>query len=355
MKKPMFPRRNPLGRNQEHGITMVIVATAMVAIIAMAALSIDVITLYLAKQEAQRSADAAALAAGKVIALSGITGDPNNGTGNWGAICGPDDGTNGLATRVAKSVANQNLIAGGPVTTPTVSYSYGGTTSGDCTALPATGFGVNPIVTVQLSRAGLPTFFSRIWGNSGNSISATATAEVFNPANWGNPGNTATGSIVPVKPRCVKPWVVPNQDPLNPGPVGSAYCNTTAAGNPGACNPIVDLTTGQIMHPGMSLNGNPTGAGGIIGETFWLNPNCQWGSGACILRSPQPRANYINASGFMKGPPANGANLVFAPGKVSTPVIGVPSSCSPGDEFEMAIEGCDQPDNYTCGMPPGAG
>jgi len=105
----------------------------------------------------------------------------------------------------------------------------------------------------------------------------------------------------------------------------------------------------------MSLNGNPTGAGGIIGETFWLNPNCQWGSGACILRTPQPRANYMNTSGFMKGPPANGANLVFAPGQVGTPVIGVPSSCTSGDEFEIAIEGCDQPDNYTCGMPPGAG
>src|SRR3954462_12470640 len=128
MKTPLIRRAQP---ERERGVTMIFVALAMVAIISMAALSIDVITLYLAKQEAQRSADAAALAAGKVIALSGITGDPNNGTGNWGAICGPDDGTNGLATRVAKSVANQNLIAGGPVTTPTVSYSYGGTTSGD--------------------------------------------------------------------------------------------------------------------------------------------------------------------------------------------------------------------------------
>jgi len=34
-----------------------LVAIAMVAIIAMAALSIDVVTLYLAREEAQRSAD----------------------------------------------------------------------------------------------------------------------------------------------------------------------------------------------------------------------------------------------------------------------------------------------------------
>ncbi len=57
---------------------MVLVALAMVAIIAMAALSIDVITLYLAREEAQRSADAAALAAARVISLSGMTGDPSN-------------------------------------------------------------------------------------------------------------------------------------------------------------------------------------------------------------------------------------------------------------------------------------
>jgi len=46
---------------------MVLVAIAMVAIIAMAALSIDVVTLYLAREEAQRSADAAALGAARVL------------------------------------------------------------------------------------------------------------------------------------------------------------------------------------------------------------------------------------------------------------------------------------------------
>src|SRR4051794_33912416 len=166
MKTPLIRRAQP---QRERGVTMIFVALAMVAIISMAALSIDVITLYLAKQEAQRSADAAALAAGKVISLSGITGDPNNVSGNWALICGPDDGSNGLATRAAKAVANQNLIAGGPSSNPSVLYSSGGTSpTPDCTALSATGFGVNPVVTVQLTRAGLPTFFSRIWGNAGN-------------------------------------------------------------------------------------------------------------------------------------------------------------------------------------------
>ena len=86
-----------------------LVALAMVAILAMAALSIDVITLYLAREEAQRSADAAALAAARVISLSGVTGDPNNVQGSlpsrpWGAACS-------AATQVATAVADQNAMA----------------------------------------------------------------------------------------------------------------------------------------------------------------------------------------------------------------------------------------------------
>ena len=56
MKRPAIQKSRT--RSGERGVTMVIVAVAMVAIIAMAALSIDVITLYLAREEAQRSADA---------------------------------------------------------------------------------------------------------------------------------------------------------------------------------------------------------------------------------------------------------------------------------------------------------
>jgi hypothetical protein len=40
---------------------------------------------------------------------------------------------------------------------------------------------------------------------------------------------------------------------------------------------------------------------------------------------------------------------------VGTPVIGIPS-CSTGNPYEEAIEGCDQPTNYSCGVQaPGGG
>jgi len=42
---------------------------------------------------------------------------------------------------------------------------------------------------------------------------------------------------------------------------------------------------------------------------------------------------------------------MYVPGQVgTTSVIGVPS-CTSGDPFEVAIEGCDQPTNYSCGVP----
>src|ERR1700751_580901 len=119
MKKPAIPKSpaapSLAAHDNERGITMVRVAAAMVAIVGMAALSIDVVTLYLAKEEAQRSADAAALAAARVLSLSGLTGDPTNSSSNWGAICG---GSGGTATLAAQAVAAQNIV--GNQTAPTI-------------------------------------------------------------------------------------------------------------------------------------------------------------------------------------------------------------------------------------------
>jgi hypothetical protein len=363
MKPPFIrqPRTFERHRTREHGVTMVLVAIAMVSIIAIAALSIDVITLYLAREEGQRSADAAALAAARVLSVTGMTGDPTNSSTRWSAVCG---GMSSAASQAAQAVGMQNSV-GGPAPTVTVTYRAGnGDTMSpgnpDCTQLAAsTAFGVNPIVVVQVQQPSLPTFFSRIWGTTGNSVTVTASAEAYNPSNSSNSGNVATGTLIPVQPRCVKPWAVPNQDPLHPGPnpnpigPGLVYCNQPNAGNPGACNPIVNLASGAIQHPGISLNGS--GTSGIIGENFWLNPDCETNSVSCIIRRNPPQANYDNLSGFMKGPgqPTNAANLVFATGQVGTPVTAVPS-CASGDDFESAIAGCDSPANYTCGLPAGS-
>src|SRR6266567_8437145 len=249
MKPPAIQRiqLNPASDSGERGVTMVLVALAMIAIIGMAALSIDVITLYLAREEAQRSADAAALAAARVISISGLTGDPSNSSSSWQAIC---NGSTSPASQAANAVATQSSV-GGTVGGVDVTYSAGGVTSSDCAGLGAA-FGVNPMVNVQITRSNLPTFFSRIWGNTGNSVSATATAEAFNPsASDINTNGGATGTVTPVQPSCVKPLMVPNQNP------NSLTCS-------GATCPQFVLTPGggSIVNAGI----RPTSPTGVIGE-----------------------------------------------------------------------------------------
>ena len=336
MKPPLIQPRFLLRRHSERGVTMILVAVAMVAIIAMAALSIDVITLYLAKQEAQRSADTAALAAARVLSVSGLTGDPTNTT-TLTAVCS-------LATQAAQGVASQNAV-GSLAAIATVKYSApAGTPTADCASLSTSSFGVNPLVTVQIQQTALPTFFSRIWGNSANTVSATATAEAFNPSN-SNPGSPPTTTV---QPRCVKPWAVPNQDPLHNNGGGVGICTGGSAG-PSGCAKIVNLADGSIVNQGISLNGS--GTSGVVGETFWLDPDCRWSQSPCATRINPPQANFNNGSGFMKGPP----DLVFAPVQVGVTTPSAVPSCASGDVTEEAIGGCDSPQNFSCGVPPPSG
>jgi len=331
IKSPAVHRVRPLPppRNGESGVTILLVAAAMVAIMGMAALSIDMLSLYLARAEAQRAADAAALAAARVISISGITGDPSNSTGSWAAICG--SAGPGLATQVAQAVIQQNPIAGLslPTSSIQVKYSAGtGTPAASCVGISA--FGVNPMVTVQVTRSSLPTFFSRVWRRTGSNVSATATAEAFNPSNSGSVGGLV---MVPVQPRCVKPWIVPNKDPGN------------------SPNAFVDNTTGAINNPGVLPSGS-----GVIGERFWLLADCTAPGSSCTLTGggpqPQPQAN------FSVSPPIT-PNLQYIPGAAVNSSVAVAANSSPecdavGDsaaKYAQAIAGCDQTTVYACGGP----
>jgi Flp pilus assembly protein TadG len=319
-------RKNVPTCSTQRGFTMAMVAISMVAIISMAALSIDLGTLYEAKAEAQRAADAAALAAAQVISTSGITGDPTNGPtdGSWSAACG----ASGLATLAATNVANQNLIGGNVPSKVTVNYgtSAGVETATSCTGL-GTAFAVNPVVQVYVQQAKLPTFFARIFslipgGTFSNSgVSATAAAEAFNPS--------SSSPMIPVQPRCVKPWMVPNQDP------GNGSCS-------GTCPTFVSASTGSLTTPGTS----PTG---VIGETFSLVPDCGGSSGRRRSR-PCTLANAPQANVTAK-------TLNYVPGQVSSPSVAIAanssiSACSEAktSDYAEAVAGCDQSTVYACGV-----
>jgi hypothetical protein len=185
----------------------VLVAIVMLFVVgAMAALSIDVVTLYTARSEAQLAADGAALAAARVLANSGATSDQT------GTLLTAATTSTGPAHTVAVQVAIQNLVEGTPLTTTNVGVTFGGIVT-------------NPTVTVTV-QASLPTFFARIWGSTQVTVAASATAEAYNPT----PVSSSTGGTtpLPVAPICVKPWLLPNIDPNNPS------------------NQIFDPTTGAI-------------------------------------------------------------------------------------------------------------
>lgn len=196
------------------------------------------------------------------------------------------------------------------------------------------------MITVQVTRTSLPTFFSRLWGNTGNTVSATATAEAYNPsfsASFANQGGA--GTIIPVQPRCVKPIFVPNLDPLHP-----SGC-TGAVGSP--CNYFVyptGSTSGQIENPGVSLDGS--GTAGVIGENFTLTPDCARGHGFrgfCSLQYNPLQAN----TAYNDSTPTN---LEYVPGQAANASVAVPSAASAGDLFEQAIAGCDETTVYQCGV-----
>ena len=69
----MGNNRLPQRSHDEKGQTILLVAISLISLLAMAALAIDIVTLYSARSEIQRAADAAALAGAKAIADSGIT------------------------------------------------------------------------------------------------------------------------------------------------------------------------------------------------------------------------------------------------------------------------------------------
>jgi len=265
-----------------------LVAVFMLFVVgAMAALSIDVVTIYTARSEAQLAADGAALAAARVLANSGATSDPNASadglmTNAWG-----------LAQTVALQVAEQNQVGGANLTAANVILPPGP----GGTNLPT-----NPTVTVSVQVTNLPTFFARIWGTRFITVSASATAEAYNPSG----ANASTGTTTPVAPICVKPWLLPNLDPTS-------------------------STGGQIFDPGTgAIVANPT----LLG---WETPN---GFGAIRLRT--------------KCSTTNGGTADCLPASANTPAKWqyYPGTTDPAGSFpapdaaDVACTGCAGFNNY---------
>jgi hypothetical protein len=282
-------------RHGERGVTMLLVVVAMLSMLGIMALAIDVITLYSARSETQRAADAGALAAAKMLVDMGVTTDPTATVPTAAQI--------DAATKAAQSVAVNARIAGRQVQTGDVTLTFPGQST------PA--FVVNPKVIVTVQNANLPTFFSRIWTRATLTVRASATAEGFNPS---NSASVAGGTAVPIIARGVKPFLIPNCDPGHAG-----------AGCGGGGTTFFDPATGAITNPGPA----PTG---IIGETFTLFSDC-------------------TGPGCIPGPPttASPTTLKYYPVQMSLAANACPRSCGGGGTtFEDNIE-CYNPTPISCG------
>lgn len=266
---------------------ILLVAVVLLFVVgAMAALSIDVVTFYTARSEAQMAADSAALAGARVLANSGLT---SNGTP---VTAEP------LAITIAQEVAMRNVV-GGRTLFPangevTVTFN-----DGDAS------FVTNPRVTVQTRRSDLPTFFARIWGSVTVTVQATATAEAYNPSGVNALGATAA----PVAPTCVKPLVLPN---ISPSPSGGIIFNPTTGA-------IVDTS--------------------LVGEDIsgtMLRPLCN--TGQC----GNPRSNWF------PGTPAAWQFYPGDQSSFPAPTTSLPSCAASFNTYEQSVAGCMQTP-ITCG------
>lgn len=167
-------------RPSERGAVLIHAGIAMIALMSFSALSVDYGVMWVARRQAQNSADAAALAGAYSLAFE----DPSPGTGY------------ALAKTRAMLVAEQNVIWG-----EAPAIDVGDVEIGPCSALApgsapagATCLQANVFRDAGHSNA-LPTFFAKLVGVTSQDVTATATAQIV-------PGNQV---------KCIKPWALPNK------------------------------------------------------------------------------------------------------------------------------------------------
>jgi Flp pilus assembly protein TadG len=273
-----------------------LVAAFMLLVIGgMMALSIDVVTFYTARSEAQLAADGAALAAARVLANSGVTstlGSPDPSAAQF------------IATRVAKDVAKGNTIGGANILGPNVTVSYNSA---------AATFETDPQVTVTVTRTDLPTFFARILGTQKITVTASATAEAYNPSST-TPASARSGP--PVAPLCVKPWLLPNLDPTQ------LSTGTT---------PLFDRTNGAITN------------GALVGQEWPSSTPTQNQEGLYDLCKGDCSATIPAAVPGGYYPVVVDAVGTSNPGDFPTPTQALPS-CSGGftQPYQFAVAACVQ-------------
>jgi Flp pilus assembly protein TadG len=217
------------GWNRERGASLVLVGVAIVVLLSVLALASDLGILYVARNEAQRAADSAALAGAYTFASSGCMT-----TGG----CAANGAQEAVARQQAIAVGGQNFILGeaASIQNADVSFSY-----------PAP---LEPQITVTVSRTAqrqnaVPTVFAKLFSVFQSDVSATATAEAYS-------GGVANTCAMPfLHAGTLNPTCGAADDPGTNGPAGQ-FLQQDAQGN------------WQIKTPGLYPSG-------IYGEPWTLH------------------------------------------------------------------------------------
>lgn len=210
-------------RDRERGVSLILVAILLAVLITTSALAVDLASLYVARNEAQRAADAAALAGAKVFVETTCAASANCSSYQT------------QARQRAIDVGGQNQVFGQAASIQAGDITFNGLTS------------TNPRITVVVQRSAarsntVPMFFSKFFRTSSPDVSAAATAEAYVPS--------ATGPGICV--GCVKPLVFPDCDPSHVGPVNADCANQPV-------QYFVNPITKQVVNPGPI----PTGVYGM--------------------------------------------------------------------------------------------
>ncbi len=245
----------PPRRSSSRGVALVWLAFAMTLLMGTIGLAVDLAYLYTARSEAQRAADAAALAGANDFANSGYTS---------GLLSG--DQVEGLAAADAAAVGNKNSIVG-------QSPDLVASTFADSCPPPPGADGCfdlstpnDPRITVVAQRTlahgnPLPLFFMKLFGIETADVSAVGMAEAYNPSTGGGP---------PINMQNLKPWLTPNCDQNHVVP------NTDTRANPNCPADTNDDYSYVIYPPGSPKVGEVVFPGqspdGVVGEQFILKP-----------------------------------------------------------------------------------
>ncbi len=222
-------------QNSQRGITLFIVAAGLVVLLGIAALAIDLVSLYVARNEAQRTADGAALAGAKVFVETGFL----SGTSTQAST------VQSLASTRATNVATQNTVAGQTLQSSNITVTFNSDFSPQ-----------KSLITVQVQQTA-PTFFAKAFGVTSKSVSASATAEAYSPR-----GGRVGGSTVGV--MCLKPFFAPNCDPNHALPSNNTNCNAPIGTNIASFFTSGEEGGGRVANPGPYPQG-------IVGMTMTLD------------------------------------------------------------------------------------